>query len=170
MQANKGSLSIGQKIINLVSTGRANPNAKSEQDQVIGEDKYLVRYEYYPKTITADTRDFCKAMIQANKLYRKEDIVAMDNVPVNSGFGEFGANTYSIWLYKGGARCHHKWRRKTFKAKANDKVDTKSPLAKTISTNQAEREGFRVRNPREVAMKPKDMRGAGFSPNNPNTP
>ena len=154
----------------MVSTGKANPNASSEQDKVIDGDKYMVRYEYYPKTITSDTRDFCKAMIQANKLYRKEDIIRMDNVPVNPGFGEFGSNTYSIWKYKGGARCHHKWKRKTFKAKANDKVDTKSPLAKTISTNQAEREGYRVRNPREVAMKTKDMRGEGFSPNNPNTP
>ena len=58
--------------MNFVSTGRAIPNAKSEQDKVIGNNKYMVRYEYYPKTITSDTRDFCKAMIQANKLYRKE--------------------------------------------------------------------------------------------------
>jgi hypothetical protein len=41
-------------------------------------------------------------------------------------------------------------------------IDTKSPLAPIISTNKSEKEGYRVRNPKEVAMKPKDMPNEGF--------
>ena len=35
-----------------------------------------------------------------------------------------------------------------------------------VSTNKAEKEGYRVRNPKEVAMKPKDMPYNGFLPTN----
>jgi uncharacterized protein YaeQ len=31
--------------------------------------------------------------------------------------GTSGADTYDIWLYKGGASCHHFWMRKTYMAK-----------------------------------------------------
>jgi hypothetical protein len=99
-------------------------------------------------------------MVNARKLYRKEDIIAMGEKSVNAGWGKGGANTYSIWKYKGGGDCHHKWRRKTFKSVI--KVDVKSPLAPTVSTNQADKEGYRVRNTKEVAMKPKDMTNRGF--------
>ena len=101
-------------------------------------------------------------MVLADKLYRKEDIIAMDNKVVNPGWGPNGADKYSIWLYKGGGGCHHKWRRKTFRFTGKGKGDTKSPLAPTVSTNKAEKEGYRVRNPKEVAMKPKDMKNEGF--------
>lgn len=61
-------------------------------------------------------------MVGAKKVYRKEDIVAMGNKAVNSGFGKGGADTYSIWLYKGGARCNHKWFRKPIKLKGIKKA------------------------------------------------
>ncbi len=41
----------------------------------------------------------------------------MSTKVVNAGFGKGGSNTYDIWLYKGGARCHHFWMRKTYMAK-----------------------------------------------------
>ena len=37
-------------------------------------------------------------MMGANKLYRKEDIVRLDKIAVNPGWGKGGADTYSIWL------------------------------------------------------------------------
>jgi hypothetical protein len=102
-------------------------------------------------------------MIDAKKMYRKEDILAMEQVAVNKGWGPRGADTYSIWLYKGGGACHHKWVRNTYASTI--KVDVNNPNAPKISTNKAEREGYRVRNPKEVAMMPKDMPNQGFLPN-----
>ena len=144
----------------FASTGVARPNSNSEQDATIGGYMYKVRYEYFPKKVSANSREFCRKMVAADKLYRKEDIIAMGDKSVNAGWGLNGAETYSIWKFKGGGGCHHKWRRKTFKSLT--KIDTKSPLAPTISTNKADREGYRVRNPKEVAMKPKDMPNRGF--------
>ena len=57
-------------------------------------------------------------MKQANKLYRKKDIIKMGTEPVNKGWGPKGNSaTYSIWLYKGGGNCHHSWKRVTYKVK-----------------------------------------------------
>ena len=144
----------------FASTGVARPNSKSEQDATIGGYMYKVRYEYYPKKVSANSREFCRKMVAADKLYRKEDILKMDKSEVNPGWGLNGAKKYSIWEFKGGGGCHHKWRRKTFKSLT--KIDTKSPLAPTISTNKADKEGYRVRNPKNVAIKPKDMPNRGF--------
>tara|TARA_Y100000389_G_C17471166_1_gene531133 strand:- start:2617 stop:4386 length:1770 start_codon:yes stop_codon:yes gene_type:complete len=152
------------KMIGLASTGTSRPNAKSEQDQYIDGVQFKVRYQYGPKSVSSNSREFCKKMVSANKLYRKEDIIRMDNLSVNAGWGKGGADTYSIWKFKGGGGCHHKWVRKTFRFTDLPKGqgDTKSPNAPTISTNKAEREGARVRNPKEVSMKPKDMPNEGF--------
>jgi hypothetical protein len=114
-------------------------------------------------------RDFCKLMMQRNKLYRKEDIAMMSETVVNEGFGEFGTDTYDIFKYKGGPRCGHKWVRKTY-VSATKSIDVKSPNAPTVSTNKAEKFGYIVSNPKEVAMKPNDMPLKGFSPNNTNLP
>lgn len=153
--------SLLRKIINFVSTGTARPNAKSEQDATIDGVNYIVRYAYEGQT-TPKSREFCRRMVQANKLYRKEDILAMENKVVNEGWGPNGADTYSIWLYKGGGSCHHKWVRKTFASKT--RVDVNNPNAPQISTSKAERDGYRVRNPKEVSMMPKDMPNKGFLP------
>jgi len=144
----------------FVSSGTARPNSDSEQDATINGFMYKVRYAYEPLAVSSNSRAFCRKMVDARKLYRKEDIIAMGEKSVNAGWGKGGANTYSIWKYKGGGDCHHKWRRKTFKSVI--KVDVKSPLAPTVSTNQADKEGYRVRNTKEVAIKPKDMVNRGF--------
>ena len=144
----------------FVSTGVARPNSKSEQDATINGIMYKVRYTYEPQKVGANSRAFCRKMTTANKLYRKEDIIAMGDKSVNEGWGKGGADVYSIWKYKGGGDCHHKWRRKTFRS--DTKVDTKSPLAPTVSTNKADKEGYRIRNNKDVAMKPKDMANRGF--------
>jgi hypothetical protein len=100
----------------FVSSGTARPNANSDQDATINGFMYKVRYTYEPLKVGANSRAFCRKMVQAGKLYRKEDIIAMGDKIVNKGWGKGGADTYSIWKYKGGGSCHHKWRRKTFKS------------------------------------------------------
>jgi len=163
---NKPKQSLLSKLVNLVSTGTANPRAKSEQDEVIEGIKFITRYSYDGE-IRENSREFCKKMISANKLYRKEDILRMSNQVVNEGWGPEGIDLYSIWLYKGGGSCHHLWRRKTFVAfDEKTGIDPLSPKAKTISTTKAEKAGYRIRNNNLVAMRPKDMPYEGFLPTN----
>ena len=102
------------------------------------------------------------------KIYRKEDILAMTNKPVNPSFGEFGADTYSIWLHKGGARCNHKWERRTY-ASFRKNASIGAADSTQVSTNKARKYGYRVTNEPEVSVKPRDTRTKGYSPNNPNT-
>lgn len=158
--------SLLSKLVNLVSTGTANPRAKSTQDDVIDGIKFITRYTY-DGTIKENSREFCRKMVQAGKLYRKEDILRMSDQVVNAGWGPEGIDLYSIWLYKGGGACHHAWRRKTFVAfDEKSGIDPLSPKAKTISTTKAEKAGYRVRNNNLVAMRPKDMPYEGFLPTN----
>jgi hypothetical protein len=164
--ANKSKQSLLSKIYNFVSTGTANPRAKSEQDAVVDGFKFITRYRY-EGGVKDNTRPFCRKMVDANKVYRKEDIVRMGSQVVNAGWGARGADTYDIFLYKGGGACHHKWMRQTFVAFEQGRgIDPLSPNAKTISTNKAEKAGYRVRNPQQVAMRPVDMPNQGFLPTN----
>lgn len=151
--------SLLSKIWNFVSTGTAKPNSKSKQDKTIDGVPYKVRYRYSPLQAGANSREFCKKMVQFDKLYRKEDIIAMGNRAVNAGWGEGGAATYSIWKYKGGGDCHHKWLRQTFKGKTQGNLANQDA---NISTNKARKDGFNPVNEKEVSMKPKDMPNRGF--------
>ena len=159
-ELNNPKKSTLSKIYNFVRSGTAKPNRKSEQDKEIDGVQYKIRYRYSPLKVGKNTRAFCKNMIRVNKLYRKEDIIAMGKQPVNAGWGLGGADTYSIWLYKGGGDCHHKWRRETYKFTGEGKASIGK--SDNISTGKAERDGYRVRNPKEVSMMPKDMPNNGF--------
>ena len=154
--------SLLKKITNLVSTGRAMPWARdSEQDGGTKQDtslKFLVRYQYAPLKTQSDSRGFCDKMVSAKKIYRKEDIVALSNKPVNAGFGVGGSATYSIWLYKGGARCHHKWFRKTYMLTEGVKKRTE------VTTKEARSKGFRAPvNEQLVPVAPIDMKYEGYT-------
>ena len=161
---NNPKLSLLSKIYNFVTTGTARPNAKSSQD---GENEeglqFKVRYQYAPLSFSENSREFCKKMVKAKKIYRKEDIDMMSKKAVNAGWGLNGADTYDIWLYKGGGDCHHFWMRKTYKAKSkNLKPDVGNPNAE-ISVNKAKKDGFKPEvNAKEVATRPTDMPNNGF--------
>jgi len=149
------------KMIGLASTGTARPNAKSEQDGEDGDMRFKVRYQYAPLKTQANSRDFCKKMVNAKKIYRKEDITQMSTKAVNAGWGLSGAATYDIWLYKGGGACHHFWMRKTYMAK-DVQPDATNPNAE-VSVNKAKKEGFKPEtNDKRVAKRPKDMPNQGF--------
>lgn len=128
------------------STGTARPNSKSSQDS----EDIAIRYRYTGNPLPE--RGFCQKMMFANKLYRKEDILQMEKSGVNDGFGLGGSNSYSIWLHKGGGKistafpngtCKHKWQREIY-LKRGGGVDVNSPLAKTISTSESRRRGYKV--------------------------
>ena len=147
---------------NFASTGSAYPNRKSGQDQKskqtdYEDDIYRVRYRYTGSL--SGERDFCRKMTNTNKIYRKEDIIAMGRKAVNPGWGKGGANTYSIWKWKGGALCKHRWFRIILvqdgkRPKNSDKI---------ISSTEAKSRGVKLpRNAKEVSVAPHDMPNHGF--------
>jgi hypothetical protein len=156
------------KMIGLASTGRAAPNEESDQDIAL----FKVRYQYAPLNLTFTngipvSRQFCVKMVEAAKIYRKEDIESMLNEAVNAGWGPNGDATYDIWLYKGGGNCHHYWMRKTYFRKRDSKGQFLPNKGlendKNISVNEARREGFTPpTNDALVAKRPVDMPNQGF--------
>ena len=147
--------------IELASSGRAFPSARSGQDQTskqtdYKDDLYRVRYVY---TGPGGERDFCKAMKMANKSYRKEDIIRMGTQAVNPGFGPGGSDTYSIWKWKGGVNCYHAWYRRVYVTKKGDKP---SNLDDIISSTEAKSRGVSLpRNAQEVSVAPINMPNKG---------
>lgn len=153
------------RFINLVQTGNPQPKLKSAQDKKVSDLKYFkVRYKYAGNK--NPQRDFCKAMMaKEDRLFRKEDIDAMSKRAVNPGWGEFGANTYDIFKFKGGAQCYHKWSRVTFMLDLN----AIEKGYEEIGTRKAEIKGYKVTNPYQVSFYPNQLPLKGFSPNNPKT-
>jgi len=164
-ELNNPKLSVLSKIKQyFASTGAARPNAKSKQDGNTDNYKYKVRYQYAPLSTSANSREFCTKMVNAKKIYRKEDIQMMGTKAVNAGWGPKGASTYDIWLYKGGGDCHHFWMRKTFRSKGTP--DAKNPLSE-VSVNKAKKDGLKpIVNDSKVAKLPTDMPNNGFLPTN----
>jgi len=152
------------KVWEFVSTGKATPYRESEQDGTSKQtdekgNEFLVRYMYSPQSYSSNSRNFCKKMVDAKKVYRKEDIISMESKVVNAGFGKGGSNTYSIWLYKGGARCNHRWFRKTYVRKDGDRG-----LGSAITTTEARSRGFKPEaNAQKVPVAPKDMPYKGYT-------
>ena len=154
--------------LELASTGRAIPNAKSEQDGVSTQThktKYRVRYVYTTEKTFNNTneglpsREFCNKMVNAKKIYRKEDIIRMGSQAVNKGWGLRGADTYSIWKFKGGGDCRHKWFRRIY-IQAGDKATRDD---RVITTTKARSRGFKPQvNEQEVSVAPKNMDNRGF--------
>ena len=163
MLSNGIKLSLFDKIVNLVSTGTARPNSKSEQDENIDGVKFITRYVYAGDT-TEKSRKFCKNMTAANKIYRKEDILQMSNQIVNEGWGPRGTDTYDIWLYKGGGACHHRWNKRVYASFEGAGIDVNNPNARIIAGKKAEKYGYVIKNPSLVSTRPIDMPNQGFLP------
>jgi hypothetical protein len=166
-------LSLFDKIVNLVSTGTARGNAKSEQDETIDGVRFITRYVYAGET-TTKSRKFCQKMIDANKIYRKEDIIAMSKQEVNEvrtnkdgvkkGLGPNGSPLVDVWKFKGGGACHHRWNKQVYASFEGVNIDVNSPKAKQIAGRKAEQYGYVVKNPALVAQRPIDMPNKGFLP------
>jgi hypothetical protein len=155
-----------EELKQSVSTGTAKPNATSTQDKVIDGKTYYVRYRYFGK-LTASSRPFCRKMISADKLYRKEDLMALNNKAVNPGWGAHGADTYSVWLYKGGGNCGHIFKKELYISAKGFGLDLNNPNARKRAWSMAEKAGYKVRNNYLVETRPKDMPYNGFLPDNP---
>lgn len=168
---NNPEKSLMSKVWNFVTTGVARPDLKSSQDGKL----FISRYRYSGET-TEKSREFCKKMTSANKLYRKEDIELMGRkASTNPGWGPKGIDTYDIFLYKGGGACHHFWTRETYKRF----TDPRKKGATKITPSEARKAGEILptpytkedgndynKNSKLVYTKPIDMPNQGFLPNN----
>lgn len=144
----------------------------AKQDSTQDGEIYKVRYKYVKgtkKTAKGSSRTFCKTMLSQGKLYRKEDIGMMSARGVNKSFGHKGRN-YSLFKYKGGVNCYHRWERRIYKKKLKKNGEPYGGDAlrgtKYVNVNQAVRAGFKLpKNPKEVAVAPIDMPRQGHHPN-----
>lgn len=142
------------------------------QDSNQDSELYKVRYRYAKgtsKTPTGQSRTFCKTMMSKKMLYRKEDIGQMSARGVNKKFGHKGKN-YSLFKYKGGVNCYHRWERRIYKKRLKKDGTEWGGNAlqgtKFVNVNQAVRAGFKLpKNPKEVAVAPIDMPRQGHHPN-----
>jgi hypothetical protein len=147
-------------------------NLSATQDSNQDSEIYKVRYKYVKgtkKTSKGSSRAFCKTMLSQKKLYRKEDIGMMSARGVNKSFGHKGRN-YSLFKYKGGVNCYHRWERRIYKKKMKKNGEPYGGDAlrgtKYVNVNQAVRAGFKLpKNPKEVATAPIDMPRQGHHPN-----
>ena len=165
--------SLLSKVYNFVSTGTARPNSKSNQDENIDGVRFITRYVYAGET-TDKSREFCKKMSSANKIYRKEDIMSMSKKEVNEvrkddngvkkGFGPNGNPLVDVWLWKGGKYCHHRWNKQVYASFEGTNIDVNSPRAKQIAGKKAEKYGYVIKNPDLVSQRPIDMPNKGFLP------
>jgi len=167
MQLEKTDETLLSKILNFVSTGTARPKAKSFQDKTIKGVKWKVRYQYAGNP--NPERAFCKAMMSAKKIYRREDLENMNSKAVNPGF-EHNNEPYNVFLFGGGPRCKHYFKRLTFASVEGGDVDVTSPNAKQVGTRAAEIKGFKVTNPYQVRVPKNNLPNKGFHPNNNNLP
>ena len=157
--------SLLNKIVNLVSTGDPRPNITSKQDKTIDGVKFVVRYKYEGET-TDNPREFCTQMVRANKIYRKEDIIRMETQVVNAGWGPKGTDYYSIWLYKGGGNCHHRWNKQVYAVFEGTGLNI-TANTKKLAQAKAAKFGYVVTNPSLVATRPIDIPNThGFLPSN----
>jgi len=126
-------LTLNEITLSLARTFSSFPNAKSEQDTSL----FKVRYKY--AGASEGQREFCKKMIAADKVYRKEDIELAETKVVNKGLGANGADTYSIWLYKGGVNCQHFWERKIYLRKGNESLSVNEARKMILELDPSDR-------------------------------
>ena len=131
-----------------VVTGDA--RKKSGQDT----DIFRIRYVYTAgRSTEGESREFCKKMMAANKVYRKEDLDKTSKANVGLSPSDAKGEGYNIWLYKGGVNCSHYWMRRIYLKKNNKKI-TVGRARKIISAlpqNKKKDARFEV-NPPEVAQ------------------
>ncbi len=102
----------------------SDPNAVSASDTVATR----IRYKYTgPKD--SKNRDFCGAMLNANRVYRIEDIDRMTSSVANDEFGY-----YDIFEWRGSYNCRHEWVKLIYK-----QADPSKGVAQNRILNNADR-------------------------------
>src|SRR6056300_1837011 len=153
------------KMLSLASVAPSRATAKSELDGETETGKrYLVRYQYAPLIVSGNSREFCRKMVRAKRIYRKEDL--NKNSTANSELAAKGENSYNLFLHKGGANCKHYWLRKTYIFKDGVKPDPNSPKAQRAYKSKRKEEGIKdptsAEEPNLVSTRPIDTPNKGY--------
>lgn len=121
-------------------------NKKSIQDTSI----FKIRYKYAgnPK----GEREFCNKLIQANKLFRAEDLDA--NYNYNEDFAPEGKDSYNIFKFKGGVNCKHWWQRIVFLKKDNKKISVSQARKMILALDPKDRKNARWKANDKVVAQP----------------
>jgi hypothetical protein len=155
--------------IELASAVSATPNKRSSQDGVNKSynDYYKVRYVYATDNFLTNksgtSREFCRDMVAAKKIYTKEDLVNANSLTLNPGFGIDGKKRYDLFLFKGGPQCRHFFLRRIYKTSLRG-AKSKISSSQLISYTKARSEGFTAeRNDKLVAIAPQRMKNNGYN-------
>lgn len=154
----KGSPELTETAFKLAYAPSNFPERESSQDTNL----FKIRYSY--EGSQTPQREFCRKMVGASKVYRKEDIEMASKKAVNKGLGENGSATYDLFLYKGGANCHHFWMRRIYLKKDNEQISSKQArdLLNALDPDLRKEANFEQNDPL-VALKPSDMINGGFA-------
>ena len=154
--------------LELASAVKATPNKRSSQDGVNKSynEYYKVRYVYSTDNFlinkSGTSRDFCRDMVAAKKIYTKEDLSNANSLILNKGFGEGGEKAYDIFLYKGGPQCRHFFLRRIYKTSLRA-AKSKISDSQLIGYTKARSEGFTAeKNDKLVAIAPQRMKNNGY--------
>ena len=155
--------------IELASAVSATPNKRSSQDGVNKSynDYYKVRYVYATDNFLTNksgtSREFCRDMVAAKKIYTKEDLVNANSLTLNPGFGIDGKKRYDLFLFKGGPQCRHFFLRRIYKTSLRG-AKSKISSSQLISYTKARSEGFTAeKNDKLVAIAPQRMKNNGYN-------
>lgn len=132
-------------IFQLASVPKGDARKRSEQDTSL----FKIRYKYAGNQ--NPEREFCQKVMASKKIFRAEDL---ENAGVvNPGLGLDGADTYNIFLYKGGVNCKHWWERVILLRKDNKKIGVNDARRMILELEPEDRNNARwQRNPIEVAQ------------------
>jgi hypothetical protein len=104
-QSEEEFLSEGWEFVKVIENGKDNFYSTSPNDDSrLDTDYYRVRFKYdlspniAQNPVISTTRNFCKTLIQQNRVWRNEDIEAITN-----DFGD------SARMWRGGFNCRHRW-------------------------------------------------------------
>jgi hypothetical protein len=127
-------ITLNEKELNTVfkfASVPVTPRKKSGQDTSL----FKIRYKYAGSE--TGKRDFCKKIINADKLYREEDLNFKS--VYNEDFAPKGDSSYNVFLYKGGVNCKHWWQRVVMLKKDNGIISVNKARKMILELDPKER-------------------------------
>jgi hypothetical protein len=113
---------------------QATPNERSAEDTP----RELIRYKYmlgpgFSNPIIPTSREFCIEMINANKVFRVEDIIAMTEDCANEQFG-----CYNIMTWRGSFNCRHLWYKMRYRGGRGPRAGIEYPIGERTNPSWAQ--------------------------------
>ena len=139
-------ITFSESDLNLIELAQApkTSDKKSKQDTSL----FKVRYQYAGSK--QGERDFCNKVIEADKVYREEDLNA--NYNYNEELSPSGTDSYNIFLFKGGVNCKHWWQRVVYLKKGNDRISVNQAIKMILELDPKDRKEARFdKNDKRVA-------------------